>query len=710
MSRRLSSHLALAAVLILDAAALAFAQAPAASDAARQRTLYFQRNFEVAVLENAKSASSAEAKAWYVLNLSRAGREDDAVAAAREMTAQAPKDGWSWLALAGALNVKGGHLKEASDAAVKALDLMPGNLYAIWMRGQALANDPARRQEALTWVDANLKKVSDPALLLLTKAYVLYVQGLTPRDEAKITAAFAVFGEAQRLDPSSVNAHYIHGTYLESQRRPDDALPLLKKAVALAPDSTSVRQAYWTSIKNSRQLDAEQKRAEIEREIAAFLEKNNDRPGALITVSRIAKDMKLADRQREMEETILAKFNDSPEAEWVIVERWRKLDTPESRNSPEFRRLLSDYVARPRHHHKGLLGEAYRELFFVLVEDPAVSRDELVRVADGMHKYENSNLHITYGRAPVVMADKKLHLADAERMARAAPDALLKKVDSQREMYKTGGEYEQARDRMLALGHDALGWVLFAQGRLDDAEKELRRAYELNRENRDNLHHLGKLYEARGDVARAEDYYVKGLAIQSPAANPSEVALKALYEKRHGGAAGFDKYIADLRERDRAVRKVKILGQRIARPAAVPAFSLKTMDGKRLSLADVRGKIVVINFWGIWCGWCVKEMPDVQKLYAQYANDPDVLILTIDNDKNPDDVPPWMKERKYTFPVLFDDGYVSKAGIFAFPTTWFLDREGRKVFEKRGWSEKLVEEFSWRVDAIRGGTTTASGR
>ncbi len=63
-----------------------------------------------------------------------------------------------------------------------------------------------------------------------------------------------------------------------------------------------------------------------------------------------------------------------------------------------------------------------------------------------------------------------------------------------------------------------------------------------------------------------------------------------------------------------------------------------------------------------------------------------------------------MKKNGYDFAVLLDDGYVGKANVHAFPTTWFLDREGRKVFEKVGWSEKLLEEFSWRVEAIRGGS------
>jgi hypothetical protein len=89
-------------------------------------------------------------------------------------------------------------------------------------------------------------------------------------------------------------------------------------------------------------------------------------------------------------------------------------------------------------------------------------------------------------------------------------------------------------------------------------------------------------------------------------------------------------------------------------------------------------------------------------VFAQpQAGDADVAILTIDNDPNPDDGPRWMKEKGYTFPVLLDQGYVSQVGITTCPTTWFLDREGRKAFDKVGWSEKLVEEFSWRVEAIQ---------
>ncbi len=156
-----------------------------------------------------------------------------------------------------------------------------------------------------------------------------------------------------------------------------------------------------------------------------------------------------------------------------------------------------------------------------------------------------------------------------------------------------------------------------------------------------------------------------------------------------------------LKEADRETRKQQVLSSRIEVPEPAIAFDLQTLEERRVSLASLKGKVVAINFWGIWCGWCVKEMPDFQKLYEHYKDDPKVAILTINNDRNPESVPPWMHEKGYDFPVLLDDGYVDEADVNAFPTTWFLNRERQIAFEKRGWTKELEEEFGWRIEALK---------
>ena len=200
---------------------------------------------------------------------------------------------------------------------------------------------------------------------------------------------------------------------------------------------------------------------------------------------------------------------------------------------------------------------------------------------------------------------------------------------------------------------------------------------------------------------KAESFYLKGIAVQTPGENPNDKALKALYEKQFGSLDGYDTYLTTAEERDRARRKKEVLEARFEDPQPFEPFVLKTLDGDSLSTDDLQGKTVAINTWGLWCGWCLEEMPDLQKLHEQYSDSTDVLLLTINNDENVDDVRAWMQEQGYTFPVLLDDGYLNRVNSHTFPTTWFLDREVRKAFEKIGWSEKLVEEFSWRLEDLR---------
>ena len=690
------------------------AQSPTDSDAARLRTLFFQRDFETGVIEGRKLAEARpndlELKAWFLIHRARTDDVDAAFEQAKQMVDAAPQSGWAWLARAASLHYKGDHTAEAIAAAEKALSLMPDDPTAIWFRAQTMAGDAKRREEVIAFVDTRRSRVKNPAELLTAKAYALYMMSsaATPRDEALLARALDTYAEARRLDPSSVNPYYMPASYLNNLKRSEEAYDLLKKAVTLAPGSKDVHQAYWSAIQRHPKLTAEEKNAQIEADLTPFLEKHGNRPGALLTASYGARDLKQPARQLAIENTILQKFNDSREAEWVLIGRMREMRTPESTKSPEYRQILRDYVARPKHYHLGLLGETYRQLFFNLVEDPSVSSEELLRVADGMTKYETTNVHISYVGAAIALADKKIQLQKAEEIARASIGASRKRLEESRWAYKTDKEFADAVRTNPATGHDAIGWVLFAQGRQDEAERELLKAYELSPGNIQNLYHLGRFYEDKKDIARAEEFYVKGLAVQTPGKNPSEAALRTFYEKRHGTADGYDGYLGTIRDRDRVARKDKVLAGRLASPSAVTPFTLKALDGKPVSLESLKGKVVVINFWGIWCGWCVKEMPDLQKLYEKYAADPDVAILTIDNDDNPSEVPGWMKEKKFTFPVLLDDGYVSKVEVHAFPTTWFLDRQGRKVFEKSGWSEKLVEEFSWRVEAIRGGSTPES--
>jgi peroxiredoxin len=110
-----------------------------------------------------------------------------------------------------------------------------------------------------------------------------------------------------------------------------------------------------------------------------------------------------------------------------------------------------------------------------------------------------------------------------------------------------------------------------------------------------------------------------------------------------------------------------------------PDFTLDTLDGNQVTLSELRGRIVVINFWATWCLPCREETPALEKAYKQYK-DSDAVILGV-NLTNQDlvrDVESFVQEFGLTYPILLDRegsvGYLYQ--VNGLPTTFFLNREG----------------------------------
>ncbi len=111
-----------------------------------------------------------------------------------------------------------------------------------------------------------------------------------------------------------------------------------------------------------------------------------------------------------------------------------------------------------------------------------------------------------------------------------------------------------------------------------------------------------------------------------------------------------------------------------------PDFTLDTLDGGRITLSELRGKIVVINIWATWCLPCRAETPALEKSYEQYK-DSGVVILGVDltSQDSLSDVKVFIQEFSLTYPILLDrDGSVSNTQyqIKGLPSTFFVSREG----------------------------------
>lgn len=117
----------------------------------------------------------------------------------------------------------------------------------------------------------------------------------------------------------------------------------------------------------------------------------------------------------------------------------------------------------------------------------------------------------------------------------------------------------------------------------------------------------------------------------------------------------------------------------VDRERQVATFSLKDLDGKTWNLSELKGKVVLVNFWATWCPPCRKEMPDLQK-FAQEFKDKDLVILAI-SDETDAKVRPFIADKGYTFPVLLDPGRTVnlRYHVLGIPNSFIYGRDGKLV-------------------------------
>ena len=117
--------------------------------------------------------------------------------------------------------------------------------------------------------------------------------------------------------------------------------------------------------------------------------------------------------------------------------------------------------------------------------------------------------------------------------------------------------------------------------------------------------------------------------------------------------------------------------QQMKDSAPTPDFTLPDPGGKKVSLKDFRGKLVMLNFWATWCVPCREEMPTMERLYQEFKNKGFVIVAVDVKDKKTDALA-FIKELKLTFPVVFDpEGEVGLLyGAWGLPATYLIGPKG----------------------------------
>jgi peroxiredoxin len=130
-------------------------------------------------------------------------------------------------------------------------------------------------------------------------------------------------------------------------------------------------------------------------------------------------------------------------------------------------------------------------------------------------------------------------------------------------------------------------------------------------------------------------------------------------------------------------------------------FTLQSRSGEVVSLADLKGEVVMVNFWATWCGPCRKEMPHLEALHQRYS-DLGFTLLGVNVEEDSSGADKFLAETPVSFPILFDPGNeVSKLyEVVAMPSTVMIDRNGNMRYIHHGYQDGYENEYQTQIRAL----------
>jgi len=325
------------------------------------------------------------------------------------------------------------------------------------------------------------------------------------------------------------------------------------------------------------------------------------------------------------------------------------------------------------------------------------------------------------------VATAELHQGDKANAERALDHArhladLIQRM-YQNDKFEPGGgpeevkrkeDFDRGRARALVLEARANGLL----GHTADAAQLAESSYKIYssvegaREAARWLAALGQDQQALQYLADA--FSIGGLRSADTGLVSDRARLGDLYRKLHGSDSGlgdlilkaYDDTAFDLAARRAELRQIDPNSQ-FHDPMK---FTLSGLEGDKLQLSSLLGKVVVIDFWATWCGPCRVQHPLYEQVKTKFKDSGDVVFLAVDTDEDRSLVKPFLTQIHWSPKVYFEDGLQSLLGVSSIPTTVILGKGGDVFTRMVGFlPDRFVDMLTDRVnEALAAGPSTAS--
>lgn len=133
---------------------------------------------------------------------------------------------------------------------------------------------------------------------------------------------------------------------------------------------------------------------------------------------------------------------------------------------------------------------------------------------------------------------------------------------------------------------------------------------------------------------------------------------------------------------------------------AAPTFTVTSLDGEQFKLSDLKGKVILVNFFATWCGPCMKELPELEKqLWPRFKNE-NFKMISIGREHTKAELKKFQSAKKFTFPIAADPQrqiYAKYAEKYI-PRNYIINKEGQVIFQGKGFSQKELDEMMMIIE------------
>jgi thiol-disulfide isomerase/thioredoxin len=334
-----------------------------------------------------------------------------------------------------------------------------------------------------------------------------------------------------------------------------------------------------------------------------------------------------------------------------------------------------------------------------------------------------------YGEAAVAASPDDFQLLD--RLAYAF--LILGGPENAAKAYKYARAFEDLVDKMpVASGRDAakkqdeqeraIGHALIYQARartiqndIPDALRLVARAFsaypseETAREWAEVLLRASRRDEAVERLADA--FVIPDLYATDDQRQGDRLLMGELYAKMHGSEKGLGDLVLSAYDRVSTIvetRRKKLQALDPNSSLADPMeFTVTGLDGKKLQLASLRGKLVIMDFWATWCVPCRVQHPLYETLRERFGARGDVAFLEMNADEDRSVVEPFLTAEKWDKAVYFEDGLARLLNVMNIPTTILIDKSGRIASRMDGFDPStFLDQMTGRIQSLLADSTT----